>query len=419
MKISTLLILAASVNLSFANEWPNWRGPNQNGSVDGKAPPAKFSGDQNLLWKAALPGRGCSTPLVVDGKIILTSEIGGKDGVVAYDMNGKELWQKTFGKIRPGRGQRVGSSANSSPVTDGESVFVYFKSGTVASLSLDGKENWNLNLFEKFGEDKLWWDVGTSPVIAGGNLVIAMMQTDAPSYIVALDRKSGETIWNQKRNFEVGPESGDSYTTPLVLEIDGKETFVCWGADHLTGHDAKTGEIIWTCGGFNPEVKKNWRVIAGAVVSGDIALVPVGRGESVVGVKLGGSGDITESAILWKSKPGSDSSTPIAKDGKFYVLTDSGVKRGTVTCFDAKTGKVEWSDKLPKGAQIFYSSPIVAGDTLVCAREDGAVFTATLGSDGLENVEINEIGEGVIASPAVIDGKLLIRGDRSLFCFGK
>ena len=101
------------------------------------------------------------------------------------------------------------------------------------------------------------------------------------------------------------------------------------------------------------------------------------------------------------------------------MLTDSGVKRGTVTCFDAKTGKVEWSDKLPKGAQIFYSSPILADDTLICAREDGAVFTATLGSDGLENVEINEIGEGMIASPAVIDGKLLIRGDRSLFCFGK
>ncbi|MFC7339510.1 PQQ-binding-like beta-propeller repeat protein [Haloferula chungangensis] len=416
MKLTPLILLSTAWTLTAA-EWPGWRGAEQDGSVAGEKPPAKFSAEENLLWKAALPGRGCSTPIVVDGKIILTSEIEGKDGVIAYDMEGKELWRKTFGKIIPGRGQRVGSSANSSPVTDGEAVYVYFKSGQLAALELSGDVRWEMNLFKKFGEDKLWWDVGTSPVIAGGNLVVAMMQTDAPSYIVSLDRKTGNTVWKNDRHYETGPESGDSYTTPLVYDIDGKETLVCWGGDHLTGQDVATGEILWTVGGFNPDKKKGWRVIASAVASGDVALVPYARGEYVAGVKMGGKGDTTEKAHLWKHKLGSDSATPAADDGKFYILTDRGPQRGLVTCIDAPSGKVLWKDKLPKAAQTFYASPIIAGGLLVCPREDGVVLTAKIGKEGLEEIKSNELGEGVIASPVVVDGQLLLRGDRSLFCF--
>lgn len=417
MKIFSLILLSSASTL-IAAEWPAWRGIEQDGSLAGKTPPSEFSKDKNLLWKVELPGRGCSSPIIVDGKIIVTSAIDGKDGVLAYDTNGKKLWQKVFGEIVPGRGQRVGSSANSSPVTDGSAIYVYFKSGQLAALEMDGSLRWQLNVFEKFGEDKLWWDVGTSPVIAGGNIVVAMMQTDAPSYLVSLDRLTGKKVWKNDRHFETGVESGDAYTTPLVIEIEGKETIVCWGADHLTGHDVATGEIIWTVGGFNPDKEKAWRVIASAVASGDIALVPYARGEFVAGVKMGGKGDVTETAHLWKHELGSDSATPVADDGKFYVLTDRGIKRGLVTCIEAQSGKVIWKDHLPKAAQTYYASPIIVGGLIVFAREDGAILTAKLGEEGLEDIKLNELGEGVIASPAVVDGKLLIRGDRSLFCFG-
>lgn len=417
MKLTPLILLSTAWTLTAA-DWPAWRGSEQDGSIAGKTPPAEFSKERNLLWKVDLPGRGCSSPIVVDEKVIVTTSIDGNDGAIAYDLAGKELWRKTFGEIKPGRGQRVGSSANSSPVTDGSAVYVYFKSGQLAALELNGNIRWEMNLFEKFGEDKLWWDVGTSPVIAGGNLVVAMMQTDAPSYIVSLDRKTGEMVWKNDRHFETGVESGDSYTTPLVLEIDGTETIVCWGADHLTGQDAATGEIIWTIGGFNPKKEKAWRVIASAVASGDVALVPYSRGEFVAGVKMGEKGDVTEKAHLWKHKLGSDSATPLADDGRFYVLTDRGLKRGMVTCIDAKSGEVIWKDQLPKAVQTYYASPIIAGGLMVCAREDGVILTARVGKDGLKDIKSNELGEGVIASPAVVDGKLLIRSDRSLFCFG-
>ena len=188
----SLVLLSTAWTLG-ATEWPAWRGIEQDGSLAGKTPPGEFSKDKNLLWRVELPGRGCSSPIVVDGKIIVTTSVDGKDAAIAYDLAGKELWRKIFGEIMPGRGQRVGSSANSSPVTDGSAVYVYFKSGQLAALELNGDVRWEMNLFEKFGEDKLWWDAGTSRVIAGGNLVVAMMQTDAPSYIVSLDRKTGET----------------------------------------------------------------------------------------------------------------------------------------------------------------------------------------------------------------------------------
>lgn len=418
MKLHFLILLGTAWAVTAA-EWPGWRGPEQDGSIGGNIPPSEFSSDKNLLWKVELPGRGCSTPIVVDDKVIVTTSIGENDGVIAYDLNGKEIWRRSFGKLTPGRGQRVGSSANSSPVTDGEAIYLFFKSGQLAALELDGQLRWEMNLFKKFGEDKLWWDAGTSPVIAGGNLVVAMMQTDAPSYVVSLDRKTGETVWNSKRHFETGEESGDSYTTPLVLEIDGKETIVCWGADHLTGQDPATGEITWTIGGFNPEKLKAWRVIASSVAAGDVALVPYSRGEFVAGVRMGGTGDVTGKAHLWKHKLGSDSATPAADDGKFYVLTDRGIKRGMVTCIDAVSGKILWKDQFPKAAQTFYASPVIAGGLLICPREDGVIITAKIVDGGLDEIKTNELGEGVIASPVVVGGKLLIRGDRSLFCFGE
>jgi outer membrane protein assembly factor BamB len=413
--VSAVMVLGAS-----ADDWHAWRGPNGNGVAEASNVPLKFSVDENLLWKVKLPGRACSTPVVAGGRIFVTSPIGEEDGVIAFDTAGKEVWRKTLGKLRPGRGQRVGSSANSSPVTDGKTLFAYFKSGALAAFDLDGKPLWSTNIFEKYAEDKLWWDVGTSPVITSEGLVLPVMQTDGASFLICLDKTTGKEIWKTDREFDTAAESGDAYTTPHVLELDGRETVVCWGADHLTGHAADNGELLWTCGGFNPEKVGMWRVIASSVVTEGIAVVPFERGKSLAGVKLGGSGDITESAMLWKSSEcGSDAATPIAHDGKVFVLSDGGKDRGTVTCVDAKTGKVDWQSKLPKGAQVYYSSPLLAGDTFYFPREDGVVFSAKLGPKGLENITENAVGENMIASPVVVDDMLLLRGDSHLMAFRK
>ena len=177
MRLNLAIVAAAVVagGLVHAENWPAWRGAGGNGEIGDQKLPAEFSLEKNLKWKVALPGRGCSTPIVWEDQIIVTTPIGEEDGVVALDRDGKELWRETLGKLIPGRGQRVGSPANSSPVTDGEHIFVYFKSGNLAALTMAGKVVWKINLIEKYGENHLWWDQGTSPVLAGGNLVVAVI----------------------------------------------------------------------------------------------------------------------------------------------------------------------------------------------------------------------------------------------------
>ncbi|MGE9270312.1 MAG: PQQ-binding-like beta-propeller repeat protein [Verrucomicrobiales bacterium] len=415
-------ILGAGMLISgelFAADWPSWRGEAMNGVAEGEAPPTSLEGDHQL-WKVKLPGRGCSTPVVFGDRIFVTAPIAENNGVIAYSRRGEELWRAELESGVPGRGRRVGSSANSSPVTDGKRVFAFFKSGQLVAFDLEGEKLWDFNVFEKYGEDKLWWDVGTSPVITSRGLLLAIMQTEGNSNLLCFDKDTGEEIWKTPRSFDVAAESGDAYTTPLVVDLEGEETVVTWGADHLTGHRASDGELLWTCGGFNPKKNKNWRVIASPVIADGVAVVPYDRGNSLAGVKLGGRGDVTDERTLWRvSKLGTDSATPVAKGGMVFVLTDSGRDRGVVTCLEAKSGELLWKSSLPRGAQTYYASPLLAGETLYCIREDGVVFASPVTKSGLGDPVITELGESVIASPVVVDGMLLVRGADHLMAFKK
>jgi len=371
-----------------------------------------------LKWKTELSGKGCSTPVVAGDRIFITGPAEGNDALLAYDFSGKEQWRLVFGKEIPGRGKRVGSGSNSSPVTDGKYVVGYYKSGRVVGATVEGKKLWEVDLHKKYGDDTLWWDEGTSPVLAGGNVVIAVMQTKGNSYLLSLKLKTGEVVWHTPRVVEeIADESGDSYTTPHVTTIDGVESVVTFGADHLIAHRADNGKEIWRCGGINPEVKKMWRTIASSVLVEDIAVVPHGRGGFLCGIKCGGKGDITKGGLLWRRKCAtSDASSPTAKDGKVYVLIDRGKKRGRIVCIDAKTGKEEWESRLPKSPSTYYASPILVKDSLVCVREDGVVITGKIAEGGLVNVKEQALGEGIIASPIFVQGKLIFRG---LWCFEK
>ncbi len=412
--LPTFALLTASAGLVTglpAANWPQWRGPDGTSLAQTGTYPTKFSASENVLWKVKLPGVGSSTPAVWEDRIFVTCGIDGEDGVLAFDWEGKEIWRHRLGPERPGKHQN-GSGSNPSPITDGKNVIVYYKSGTVASFSHDGKLNWKTNLQQQFGEDTLWWDLGTSPVFAGGHIVIAVMQ-EGESYVVALNPADGKVTWKVDRTFPVQKESGQSYTTPYLARIDGQETLVIWGADKLTGHDPKDGKLLWTCGGFNPKDEPMWRVIASPGFVDGIAVVPYGRTKFTAGVKLGGSGDITGSARLWERNDlGADCPTPVGRDGRMYVLSD----RGEIHCLDAKTGKDWWSGAIPRAAAKYYSSPILAGDLLYCAREDGSVAVVKVSNTGMEVLSQNEMGERIVAAPVPVRDRLLLRGVDHLFC---
>jgi outer membrane protein assembly factor BamB len=411
--LSFVLAPASSRAADAPANWPHWRGSSDIGSTESGKYPVKFDANTGLLWSVNLPGKGCSTPIVLDRKVYVTAPIAGQDALLSFDWEGKPIWQSIIAADRPGKSNN-GSGCNPSPATDGRHVFVYFKSGALAGLDLDGKVLWKTNLQERFGRDTLYWDIGTSPVLTEKDVVIAVMHHGG-SYIAAFDKLTGDVHWKVSRDYDTPTECDHSYATPILHDVDGKPTLVVWGAEHLTGHDPADGKMLWSVGGFNLKKHNNWVCVGSPVIAGDIAVIPYGRGAELHGIKLGGSGDTTATAHLWQTPDAASFvPTPAEYKGRVYVLRD----HGEVECVDPATGKIEWTGALPKKSAAYYSSPTIADGKLYAAREDGMLFVAKI-EGGFELLSENQMGERLIASPVPVGDRLLIRGEGHLFCAGE
>ncbi|MGA2501072.1 MAG: PQQ-binding-like beta-propeller repeat protein, partial [Tepidisphaeraceae bacterium] len=193
-------MLTCSAAAQEPADWPHWRGPADNGSTETGTYPVKWDATSGVHWKVTLPGKGCSTPIVCRQRIYVTGPAEGKDALLALDWSGNQLWQTTFGAERKGKNP-AGSGSNSSPTTDGQAIFVYYKSGTLARVELDGKVTWKTNVLDRFGRDTFYWDMGTSPVLTQKYLVVAMMH-HGESYLAAFDKVTGELSWKVSRNYQ-------------------------------------------------------------------------------------------------------------------------------------------------------------------------------------------------------------------------
>jgi outer membrane protein assembly factor BamB len=416
--LNVFIALVLMTGTVQAQNWPQWHGPGANGIADQGDYPVVFSATENLLWKAELPGKGGSTPIVWKDRIILTSGIGegteGEDGVLCFDRAGKLLWQVKLGRQIPGRNAR-GSGSCPSAVTDGERVFVFFKSSTVAALDFNGKILWKTNLMENYGEISYFWDLGSSPVLADNNVVFSVMH-EGSSYLLALEQATGRVAWKADRNYSCGRESAQSYTTPLVIREGNRSTLVAWGADHLTGHDAATGNLVWSYGGFNPDKRSAWRTIASPVVYRDIIMIPYGRGRYIAAMKSGGSVNMTEKEFLWqKTDIGTDVATPVVSNGKVYILGFN----GKIWCLDIVTGEELWQSSLPPGNGVFYSSPVLAGDKLYICSDEGVFYVCEISPKGLQVLNQTKFEDYVVATPVLIWDKILLRGTKNIYCIGK
>jgi outer membrane protein assembly factor BamB len=292
-------------------------------------------------------------------------------------------------------------------VTDGRHVFVYYKSGDLACLDFSGRIVWQKNLQQEYGEDTLWWDLGTSPVLTKDAVVVACMQS-GPSYVAAFNKQSGGEVWKVDRTFDVPQENDNSYTTPVVVESDGRELVVAAGADHVTAHHAATGEEVWQAGGLNPEGDAMQRSIASPVATSDAVIVSYGRGSILASFSFDGS-------LNWlKQGKWSDVPTPAFSDGGIYICGD----RGDVSRIDPSSGEIDWSTNVGRGREVFSSSPVVAGGFVYVTREDGTTFVV----DSREHHEVvaaNELGEPIFATPVFVDGRILIRTAAHLWCIGE
>lgn len=408
----TILLGAQLAGAERLLGWPSWRGEDGTGTVPEGTFPVRF-GSEEFQWRAPLPGKGCSTPIVLGETIYVTAPANGLDALLAFDHDGKELWRTTFGPEDAGK-HRNGSGSNASPVTDGETVFVYFKSGTLAAVQQDGSVRWSTNLVERFGKDTLFWDHGTSPVLTENHVIMARMH-QGDSWLAAFNKSDGQMAWKTDRNYETPVEGDHGYTTPVVLEYAGREAILTWGAEHITIHDARSGQLMWTCGNFNPEKNELWPAIASPVVVGDMVVVAYGRNDRGIprlhGVRLSGLGDVTETNHVWKRDDvGTFVPTPLVHDGRIIVLGD----QGEVECLDPQTGRTVWKEQLPRNRNKFYSSPLLAGNRFYAPREDGVVFVGEIDDDRFRLVAENDMKESIIGSPVPLENGVLLRGEDHL-----
>lgn len=405
-------LMASLFSPLLAENWPSWRGPLHNGTRTGGEYPTDLSAD-NIAWKISLPGKGASSPVVWKDRIFLTAPADGVDAALAFDLDGKQVWKTEFGPESKAKHVKLGTSSNASPVTDGNGVFVYFKSGTFAALEMDGTVRWKRNLVEEFGPQDLYWDQGSSPVIIG-DLVILSRLHGGDSWVAGFDKTTGKIRWKQERNLEAPAENDHGYSTPIPIRHADQDALLVWGADQITTYAAADGALLWSCSGFNPKKTKLWPPIATPVVAGDMVVVPVGRDDrkqaSTHAVRLGGKGDVTKSHRAWERDDfGVFVSSPIEYEGRVYLLRH----KGELVCLDPKTGEPFWTAQLPRSAVPYYASPMIAGGVLYAPREDGVVFTARIG-DQFELLGESDMGEQILATPVPVDGKLLIRTSEEL-----
>lgn len=410
------LVAVAGLNANAADAWPQWRGSGQNGYVQGSGLPLQWGTDAGIEWRIEPAGRGGSTPVHADGRIFLTSGVEGANHVLGYSAtDGKLLWDQQAGQERVskhGKNHRKGSGANPSVIIDSEHVFAYFRSGDLACLTPEGKPQWHVNLQDRYGEDTLWWNLGTSPIPTENAIVVAVMQSDN-SYLVGLNKETGEEVWKVARNLGAPEEAAQSYTTPLLLDVDGRAIIAVMGADHLTLHSAENGEQLAKLGGFNPDGERYFRSIASPVASNGIIVCPYARGKTLTGVSaaklLAGKG---QDAIEWfRDDLGADVPTPAARDGKVYVLRD----KSGVVCIDAQTGKTQWETELPRSRHAFTASPLVSDDYLYATQEDGTTFVIRLSDHEL--VQTNKAADSdpfTVASVVPFGEDLLLRTPKQL-----
>jgi len=422
-----VLMAVVLASCLWAN-WPQWRGPELNGAAP-KAHnlPVTWSDSQNIQWRTKLPSWSAATPAVWQDWIFVTSaeegsprlrsEIPGdatrdKIFLIAIDRkDGSIRWQR---QIDSGNQLfRKQNSASPSPITDGRYVWIMTGNGKLTCLTLDGKEVWKRDIQAEYGKFGHNHGYASTPLLYGERLYIQVlhgMHTHDPSYVFAVDKNTGQTLWKVDRPTDAKMESPDNYATPQMARVAGKLQLVISGADYVTGHDPDAGKELWRIGGFNPTNNPANRTIASSLVIGENVFTPSMRGRPFIAFRARGSGNITGKSELWTNNLGADVPTPTT-DGKYiYVLGDNGI----MNCIEAVTGSVAYQGKRIENGT-YSASPLLADGKIYCVSEDGTTTVVKAGP-AFEILGVNKLDSLTLASPAAVDNQIFIRTADYLYC---
>ena len=431
-----------------AENWPQWRGPNFNGSTKEKNLPATFSRTENVLWTAPLPGPSGASPVVWGDYVFVSSTDDAAKTCVALAFDrktGKPLWNV---KIADGAGRdRMSTFSNSSPVTDGKHVWFFYGSGELVCLDFAGKEVWRRNIEKDYGQFCFQWTFSSSPLLHDGRLYLQVLQRDVPvngrgrkdgpneSYLLALDPSTGKELWKALRPGEASQESLEAFSTPTPFKHNGRDELLIVGGDCISGHDPDNGKELWRWGTWNPTRIGHWRLVPSPTAGDGIVLACAPKDAPVYAVKLGGKGSLTHTGLAWQSyvqttedatksarsldnrELTSDVPTPLFYEGKFYIL-NGGKKK--LICLEP-SGKVVWTGDL-KGKGIFQSTPTAADGKIYMMNFPGEVFVVQAGGSEFKLLHTAEMAEGennLRAAIPISQGQLFIRTAKNLWCVGK
>ena len=416
------LLIALTTTLALqAENWPMWRGAGGVGISNEKNLPLKWSATENIAWKVSLPYRGNSTPVIWGEKIFLTQPMEEEQerALICLDrLDGKVLWRRTVKYTATENSHRTNPYCSESPATDGERVVAVFGSAGVVCYDFAGKQLWQRDL----GKIKFTWGSAASPVIHG-NLVYIYRGPDPKSHLLALDKRTGKTVWQlndppvsiegRTDGFR-GNKSREwicSFSTPILVSTAKGVELVMNYPGSLAGIDPATGKRLWLCEGLNP-------LIYTSPIAGEGVVVGMGGFHgTTVAVKSGGQGNVTKNTLWRTVRTPNRLGSGVVHKGHVYVLNTNGI----MECHDLKTGKVKFSERVRgRGAkQESWSSMILAGDRIYIPNQSGETIIIRanpkfelLGINALDNALTN-------SSLAASDGQLFLRTHKHLWCIGK
>jgi outer membrane protein assembly factor BamB len=426
------VIVAAGVTVSAQN-WPSFRGANAAGVGDGKPTAVKWNvpAGENVAWKTPVAGVAVSSPIVWGDRVFVSTAVGsdpaqgirtGQYGdvepvtdaskhtwrLIALDKaTGKVIWDKVaFEGIPKTKRHPKSSQASATPVTNGKQVIVSFGSQGLYAYDFDGKLLWQKDLGVLnagwFFDPDYEWGIGSSPIVYK-NLVIVQVDIQRGSFVAAFDAASGKEVWRTQRD-EI-----PSWSTPSILEANGKAELVTQATNFTRGYDPDTGKELWKFSG-NSEIAIP-TPIAGP---GFIVITNGYRGvQPIFALKPGATGDITLKGddtkgtnFAWSTKRGGPYiPTPIVYGDQLYVLLNGGV----FTAYKVATGEQVYQKRLGGSGGSFSASPVAADGKIYCTSEDGDVFVIKAGP-AYEELAKNSVGEVMMATPAISDGLIIFRG---------
>jgi len=429
--VVALLGVAMAVSPVLAENWPQWRGPSMDGTSPETNLPSSFSRTENVVWSTKMPGPAASTPIVWGDRVFVTAVDGSKNllAMCVDARSGKVLWSDRNGRDRKTAGRRH-NMASPSPVTDGKSVFFLFGTGALTAYDFQGRRLWSRDIEKDYGPFIIKWGYGSSPVLHKGKVYVLVMQNKKPgeygvkddrtgvvrSFLLAVDAATGKTLWKHDRPTDAQGESTESYTTPLLCKIGGRTEIVLHGAEFATGHDPETGKELWRWG-FVPHNRQKWQRTVSSAVAGD-GVVYFGRPRwrGLYAIRPADKGRLKDDGVLlWRhEKYANDAGTPLLYKGRLYVLCG---KTKIIACFEPKTGKVIWFQKLSASSDL-RSSPTGADGKIYFTSMNGEVFVLAAGDEFRQLAKIEMKARNCLSTISVAGGRLFLRTPAMLYCIG-